>query len=225
MAEEEKTEQAPEGAPAGEQGAEAPEDAAPAEAEAPEEEPPEAEAPDEAPTEAEAPEVAPAEAAPEEAPAAAADPEAELPWKQRRRLQRSRLPTEPRPPRTAQERQAEREQARRAKAASRRSHRHSRRAKRGEPGTGTLPAERQANPPKVRQGVVVSDRPDKTITVRIDIARRHPAYEKIVRQSRTLHAHDERNEAGAGDVVRVVETRPLSRHKRWRLLEVLEKAR
>ncbi|HKG36252.1 MAG TPA: 30S ribosomal protein S17 [Solirubrobacterales bacterium] len=77
----------------------------------------------------------------------------------------------------------------------------------------------------MRQGVVVSDKADKTITVRIDIARRHRVYEKVVRQSRTLHAHDERNEAGAGDVVRVVETRPLSKLKRWRLLEVVEKAR
>ncbi|MGH2982524.1 MAG: 30S ribosomal protein S17 [Solirubrobacterales bacterium] len=77
----------------------------------------------------------------------------------------------------------------------------------------------------MRQGIVVSDGADKTITVRIDTARRHPAYEKIVRRSRTLRAHDERNEAGEGDVVRVVETRPISRSKRWRLVEVIEKAR
>ncbi len=60
--------------------------------------------------------------------------------------------------------------------------------------------------------------------MRIDIARRHPTYEKIVRRSRTLHAHDERNEAGEGDVVRIVETRPLSKTKRWRLVDVVEKA-
>src|SRR5205085_12137535 len=78
---------------------------------------------------------------------------------------------------------------------------------------------------KVRQGVVVSDKPDKTIVVRIDMARRHPRYEKIVRSSTTLHAHDERNEANAGDTVRVVESRPLSRTKRWRLVEVLARAR
>ena len=77
----------------------------------------------------------------------------------------------------------------------------------------------------MRQGVVVSDAADKTITVRIDIARRHPTYEKVVRRSRTLHAHDERNEAGEGDIVRVIETRPLSKTKRWRLVEVVEKAR
>jgi small subunit ribosomal protein S17 len=86
-------------------------------------------------------------------------------------------------------------------------------------------AEHDANAAKVRQGVVVSDKGDKSITVRIEIARRHRTYEKIVRRSRTLHAHDERNEAGEGDVVRVVETRPLSKTKRWRLVDVVEKAR
>ena len=78
---------------------------------------------------------------------------------------------------------------------------------------------------KVRQGVVVSDKADKTITVRIDVARRHRRYEKIVRSSSTLHAHDENNDAHEGDIVRVIESRPLSRSKRWRLVEVLERAR
>ncbi|MGE5635485.1 MAG: 30S ribosomal protein S17 [Nocardioidaceae bacterium] len=78
---------------------------------------------------------------------------------------------------------------------------------------------------KVRQGIVVSDKADKTITVRIDVQRAHRTYGKVVRTSSTLHAHDERNEAGVGDTVRVVESRPLSRSKRWRLVEVLERAR
>ncbi|HLI31813.1 MAG TPA: 30S ribosomal protein S17 [Solirubrobacteraceae bacterium] len=78
---------------------------------------------------------------------------------------------------------------------------------------------------RIRQGLVVSSKPDKTITVRVSIARRHRRYEKIVRSTRTLHAHDEANEASEGDVVRVVESRPLSRTKRWRLLEVVERAR
>ena len=78
---------------------------------------------------------------------------------------------------------------------------------------------------KVRQGIVVSDKADKTITVRIDTARQHRMYKKIVRTSSTLHAHDENNEAHIGDIVRVVESRPLSRTKRWRLVEVLERAR
>ena len=70
------------------------------------------------------------------------------------------------------------------------------------------PAERRSAGRKTRQGRVVSSKPDKTITVQIEVARRHPQYEKIVRRSRTLHAHDARNEAGEGDLVRVVETRP-----------------
>ena len=78
---------------------------------------------------------------------------------------------------------------------------------------------------RVRQGVVVSDKAEKTITVRIDVARRHRRYEKIVRSSSTLHAHDENNDARQGDTVRVIESRPLSRSKRWRLVEVLERAR
>ena len=77
----------------------------------------------------------------------------------------------------------------------------------------------------MRQGVVVSDKADKTITVRIDVTRRHRTYKKIVRHSTTLHAHDERNDANAGDTVRVEESRPLSRTKRWRLIEVVERAR
>jgi small subunit ribosomal protein S17 len=92
-------------------------------------------------------------------------------------------------------------------------------------GTGTPPAQHSSVAAKMRQGVVVSDKAEKSITVRVDIVRRHPTYEKVIRRSRTLHAHDERNEAGEGDVVRVVETRPLSKTKRWRLAEVLEKAK
>ena len=79
--------------------------------------------------------------------------------------------------------------------------------------------------PKTRQGVVISAKPDKTISVRIDVARRHPRYHKIMRTSSTLHVHDERNDANEGDTVRVVETRPMSRTKRWRLIEVVERAR
>ena len=73
--------------------------------------------------------------------------------------------------------------------------------------------------------MVVSDKADKTITVRVDTARRHRRYEKIVRSSSTLHAHDERNDANEGDLVRIIESRPLCRLKRWRLVEVLERAK
>jgi small subunit ribosomal protein S17 len=78
---------------------------------------------------------------------------------------------------------------------------------------------------KERRGVVMSDKGDKTITVRIDSAKPHPKYLKIVRRSTKIHAHDEKNQAKVGDVVRVVECRPLSRTKRWRLVEVVEAAR
>ncbi len=78
---------------------------------------------------------------------------------------------------------------------------------------------------KERRGVVVSSGMDKTIVVRIDAVRSHQKYRKVVRRSSKLHAHDEHNVAGVGDVVRVVETRPLSATKHWRLLEVLEKAK
>ena len=76
-----------------------------------------------------------------------------------------------------------------------------------------------------RRGVVTSDKGDKTITVRVDVMKAHPKYHKIMRRSVKLHAHDEANSANIGDVVRVVECRPLSRTKRWRLVEIVEVAR
>ena len=78
---------------------------------------------------------------------------------------------------------------------------------------------------KVRVGVVVSDAMDKTVVVRIDRQVRHPLYGKTVRRSSKLTAHDEANDAHVGDTVRVTETRPLSKTKRWRLVEVLERAK
>jgi small subunit ribosomal protein S17 len=78
---------------------------------------------------------------------------------------------------------------------------------------------------KERRGIVVSSAMDKTIVVRIDSVRSHDKYRKVVRRTSKLHAHDEHNVANVGDVVRVVETRPLSATKHWRLLEVLTKAK
>lgn len=78
---------------------------------------------------------------------------------------------------------------------------------------------------KVRLGTVVSDKMDKTIVVRIDRTMRHPVYERIIRTNSKLYAHDEKNDAHVGDLVRVMETRPLSTMKRWRLVEVVEKAK
>ncbi len=78
---------------------------------------------------------------------------------------------------------------------------------------------------KERRGVVVSSAMDKTIVVRVETAKPDPRYKKVVRRSTKFHAHDERNEANVGDVVRIVETRPLSKTKNWRLAEVIEAAR
>ena len=170
---------------------------------------------------AEGAEEAPAEeAAPEE------DPLADLPWKERRRVLKSRQSGEAGPQRTPEQRQADREAERARKAAVRRKRRAEIKAARKGDGVGTPPAEKtRTGKPKERQGTVVSDKTDKTITVQIDTARRHPVYEKIVRQTHKIHAHDERNEAHEGDVVRVIETRKLSKTKHWRLVEIVEKAR
>jgi small subunit ribosomal protein S17 len=78
---------------------------------------------------------------------------------------------------------------------------------------------------KVRTGVVVSDAMDKTVLVRIDRKVRHPLYRKTVARSNKLAAHDENNDAHVGDLVRVMETRPLSKTKRWRVVEILERAK
>jgi len=149
----------------------------------------------------------------------------ELTPKQRRRLERSRASGPPGPLLSPEERAARRGEGRRRAAGQRGRHRRRLRERRGEPGTGTPAAERVPGKRKVRLGKVVSSGAAKTITVRIERARRDPTYEKVVRRSSTVHAHDEGNEASEGDVVRVVETRPLSRTKRWRLLEIVERAR
>ncbi|MFT3889154.1 MAG: 30S ribosomal protein S17 [Arachnia sp.] len=78
---------------------------------------------------------------------------------------------------------------------------------------------------KVLQGVVVSDKMDKTIVVLVEDRVKHPLYGKVMTKSSRLKAHDEQNEAGIGDRVRVMETRPLSAQKRWRLVEILERAK
>ena len=172
-----------------------------------------------------------AEEAPPPPPAASEEAPAEaLSTKERRRRERS-AHTETRPLRSPEERQAERLQERRDKAARRRANRARAKIKRGERRTAPADEAPLLHPEvpkgkrKVRQGVVVSNKADKSITVRIDITRRHRLYGKVMRSSGTLHAHDERNEAGVGDTVRVIESRPLSRTKRWRLVEVLERAR
>jgi small subunit ribosomal protein S17 len=96
---------------------------------------------------------------------------------------------------------------------------------------GRKPLSRQSKPEhergnrQERRGVVVSSAMNKTIVVRVETLKAHRRYKKIIRRSTKFHAHDERNEANVGDVVRIVETRPLSKTKRWRLAEVVEAAK
>ena len=78
---------------------------------------------------------------------------------------------------------------------------------------------------KTRTGIVVSDKMDKTIVVAIKTKVRHPLYGKMVNRTRKFKAHDENNECGIGDTVKIMETRPLSKDKRWRLVEIIEKAK
>ena len=178
---------------------------------------------EEAPAEEPAAEEAPAEAAeapgpPAEAAALPTPKERKASARARRGLRRGATPEE-------------RAEARAKKAVARRRRRLQEREKANAARTEVGPkhtdksTEHGPGRPKIRQGVVVSDKADKTITVRVDDARRHRKYEKIVRSSQTLHAHDEANDANAGDLVRVVECRPLSATKRWRLVDVLERAK
>jgi small subunit ribosomal protein S17 len=136
-----------------------------------------------------------------------------------------------RKPRTPEERDAERRERRAALAKQRRAYRQKLKVKKAEARKAEPPREPAHAPEhgpgraKVRQGVVVSQKGEKTITVAIDVVRRHKRYHKIMRSTVKLYAHDERNDAHEGDTVRVQECRPMSRTKRWRLLEVVERAR
>jgi small subunit ribosomal protein S17 len=170
---------------------------------------------EEAVEEAEAAAVAPARPEPDEV----------LAPKERRRRKRAAKEPAARGPLSHEERQAERDALRAKKAHARRGQRlKDRAAKPAGQVVAPVAIEHAVGRPKARQGVVVSDKAAKTITVRVDTSRRHRRYKKIVRSSKVLHAHDEHNEAHEGDLVRVVETRPLSATKRWRLIEVLERA-
>jgi len=82
----------------------------------------------------------------------------------------------------------------------------------------------QRNLRKVRQGRVVSDKMDKTVVVAVESRVRHPLYQRTIRQTKKFKAHDEENSCRVGDTVRIMETRPLSKEKRWRVIEILERA-
>ena len=198
------------------------------------EEAPVEEAPSEEPQAEEAPEIEAAsdDAGAEDGVQAAdeAEPveaEEKLHPKEKRRRARSAHSGEAHPTRTASERQEDRGAVRRAAATARSRRRAQEREKAKAAGAkqGTPPTEHEPGTPQTRQGIVVSAKADKTLTVRVDYAKRHPRYQKIVRTSKTLHAHDESNDAHEGDTVRVVECRPMSRLKRWRLVEILERAK
>jgi small subunit ribosomal protein S17 len=179
-------------------------------------------------TEAEAPEAA----ATEEAPKEEAKPAAPAATTRRERLEERRAAKrKPRGETSPEERAAERKAKREHTAAQRRRYRTRLKTKKAELRKSQPAPEPDQAPEhgpgraKVRQGIVVSDKADKTITVRIDVVQRHKRYHKIMRTSIKLHAHDESNDAGTGDTVRVQECRPMSRSKRWRLIEVVERAK
>jgi len=167
------------------------------ETQAPEVAAPEAQVTEEAPADEEAP--AADEAPAEEAEAEAAPEPAVAEKKKRKRLPRSQRHTHSKPKR---ERPAERK-----------------------PITRTPKPQSDRGRRQERRGVVVSNAMDKTIVVKVDTIKAHPRYKKVVRRSIKFHAHDEQNSANVGDVVRIVETRPLSKTKHWKLAEVVEAAK
>lgn len=93
------------------------------------------------------------------------------------------------------------------------------------PTTGEQQTEQERNARKERVGLVVSNKMDKSIVVAIERRMRHPMYGKFVKKTNKLMAHDENNDAGEGDTVRIMESRPISKRKRWRLVEVIERAK
>jgi small subunit ribosomal protein S17 len=163
------------------------------------------ETPTEESTEAEAPAEEPEAEAPADEPAAEATPAEATPAPQSEPKKKGkRLPRAERPQKT----RPKRERATTRKPISREEKPEHERGRRQE-----------------RRGVVVSDAMDKTIVVKVDAVRSHPKYKKVIRRSIKFHAHDEQNSAHVGDVVRIVETRPMSKTKHWRLAEIVEVAK
>lgn len=157
----------------------------------------------------------------------AAEPEEVLPPKERRKRAKSHKNRRPKYTGTLEERRAQRDVHRKKKAVQRRAHRAKLREahKAAGPREGTPATVTEPGTKKIQQGTVVSSKTDKTITVAIDVQESHRMYKKVVRHTKKLTAHDATNDANEGDVVRVIESRPLSRTKRWRLVEVVERAR
>ena len=180
---------------------------------------------DEAVAEEVAPEAAAEEAAPAEA--AAEEPAAEAVAEEAPAAEPEPVKEKKRPPRSNRVRRVRTTSEERAEL--RKKSADARKRRRGETGGGeyvrTPSQDTSEGTRRERRGVVTSNKGEKTITVRVDVLKAHPKYKKIMRRSMTLHAHDEQNAANIGDTVRVVETRPLSRTKRWRLVEIVEVAK
>ena len=163
--------------------------------------------------------VAEAEAPAADEPAAAAEPEAEA------------APEAPAEPETPAEPQAQSQPKKKYKRLPRSLRPKKTRVKRPAPSGERKPISREPKPEhdrgrrQERRGIVVSDAMDKTIVVKVDTIRAHPRYKKVIRRSTKFHAHDEANTAKVGDLVRIVETRPLSKTKNWRLAEIVEAAK
>jgi small subunit ribosomal protein S17 len=201
------------------------------EAEAPVEETPAPEV-EEAPAEENAADAAPSDDAPSDDAASddvaePAEPQEQLSPTERRRRRRSGKNRRPKFTGTPEERSVQRAAYRKKKAAQRSKYRIEQRAahKAAGPREGTPPTVKEPGSKKIQQGTVVSSKTDKTITIEIEVMEAHRMYKKIVRHTKKLTAHDAANDANEGDVVRVIESRPLSKTKRWRLVEVVERAR
>lgn len=167
-----------------------------------------------------------------EAPKAPEGPDPSLSPVQKRAWHRQRSGTTTNASKSIEEKAEERKALRKQKAAARSRRRKQEREKKAaklgaEAGTdrGTPTPEHEPGRKQVRQGIVVSAKGDKTLAVRIDHSKRHPKYKKIVRHTTKLYAHDEQNDAGEGDTVRIESSRPLSRTKRWTLAEIVERAK
>jgi small subunit ribosomal protein S17 len=207
------------------------------EAQAPEEPAAEAEAPPEPAAEAPAEEEPPVEEAAAEAPAAEAEPPTEEAAAEEPPAEEpaAEEPPAEEPAAEAPAAEAEapaEEPARRAKPKRKpRPERRQRPKRRREQVEGRRPIVRLPKPEhergrrQERRGVVVSSAMDKTIVVQVETVKAHARYKKVIRRSRKFHAHDEQNAAKVGDVVRIVETRPMSKTKNWRLAEVVEEAK
>jgi small subunit ribosomal protein S17 len=160
-----------------------------------------------------------ADAPVEEEPAAPEEPSAETPVEELPAGEAAPAPRKRAPAKKAAPKAKAEAPAKKAPAARKRPSRQRK------PIVRTARPERSRGKPKERRGTVVSSAMDKTIVIRVDTIRPHPEYKKVVRRSRKFHAHDEGNEAKVGDIVRIVETRPLSKTKTWRLVEILEVAK